>query len=195
MPDPVLIAIFAAGASRRLGTPKQFVCIDNQPLVRRQAQTAIDAAIGPVLVITGCHADKTAASVADLPVTVIHNNEWEEGLAASVRTASREAIACQAAGLMIVHCDQYALTAADLQTLHAAWRRTPAAACLSRADDHLGPPSILPAVSLPQLLKLAGDRGPRAILSGLVEVVDIPIPNARFDLDEPSQMPPTRTNA
>src|SRR5690349_12404524 len=117
MADRLLIAILAAGASRRLGRAKQLVHLEGEPLIHRQCRIAVESKCGEVVVILGASADECAHAVADLPVTTRFNREWEEGMAASIREATRAAIEASADGLMIVQVDQYAVTPADLAQL------------------------------------------------------------------------------
>src|SRR5687768_1508691 len=123
MPDcPLVVAILAAGASRRLGQAKQLVELPGgEPLLRRQCRVALDADVGPVVVVLGCHADACAAAVTALPVTIRVNVGWEEGLASSIRHAARAATDASAAALLIVHGDQYRVTAGDLRLVNAVW--------------------------------------------------------------------------
>src|SRR4051794_599447 len=106
MADELLVAVLAAGASRRLGRPKQLVELDGQPLVRRQCRTAVEAAIGPIVVVLGCHHDQIAPMLSDLGLSLVTNDEWEEGMAASVRAVTRVAMAAGAAAVLLFHCDQ-----------------------------------------------------------------------------------------
>lgn len=188
MPDRLLVAILAAGASRRLGRPKQLVERDGETLVRRQSRTALAAAVGAVIVVLGCDGERVAPELADLEVEVVVNQEWTEGMAASVRTATRAAMAAGAAGVLLCHCDQYAITPADLVRLHQAWISSPSTAHLSRDGEHVGPPAILPARLFPLMLKLEGDTGPRAVIQGDPDVREIPVPSASLDVDRPSDL-------
>ena len=52
--DRLVLAILAAGASRRLGQPKQLVSLEGELLLRRQCRIALEAQIGRVAVILGC---------------------------------------------------------------------------------------------------------------------------------------------
>jgi len=190
MSDALLIAILAAGASRRLGQPKQLVKLNGEPLLRRQSRIAIEAAIGPVTVILGCRADRCAATIADLPLVTRLNENWMEGMASTIRVAASAAIQTCAAGLLIVQCDQYRVTAADLQRLHAGWTETKTRSCRSHHGEYFGPPVIFPARCFDALLKLSGDEGARRVLANLApnEIVSVDLPNAAYDLDLPSQL-------
>lgn len=191
MRDELLIAILAAGASRRLGQPKQFVSVNGESLLRRQCRVAIESCIAPVAVICGCQADSCIAEIADLPVTIRRNEQWREGIASSIREATRAAIENNAVALLILHGDQYRITAQDLRTLHAAWSASgPSVACRSRYADYAGPPVILPAALFGELMQLRGDEGARRVLSTLDadSLIDVAMPNAIYDLDLPAQL-------
>jgi CTP:molybdopterin cytidylyltransferase MocA len=195
MPDALLVAILAAGASRRLGRPKQLLDLNGETLVRRQCRTALDAAIGPVVVVLGCHHERVGAAVSDLAVQLVVNDEWEEGLAASVRAATRAAMATAAGAVLLYHCDQYAITPPDLIRLSEAWTSSPKTIFLSRDGDHIGPPAILPARLFLSMLTLKGDTGPRAILHEDRDVRKVPMPSASMDIDGPADLETLKAEA
>lgn len=191
MPGPpkLLVAVLAAGASRRLGCAKQLVAIDGEPLLRRQCRCALDAAVGPTVAILGCEADRHRRVVADLPVNVHVNREWAEGMASTLRCAV-DAAESDGAALLVVQCDQYRVTPMDLRTLREQWRADPSLAYVSRAGGYAGPPAILPIQYYDLVRGLRGDIGARAILyrppwSAPIEVVN---PRASFDLDSPEDV-------
>jgi CTP:molybdopterin cytidylyltransferase MocA len=182
----VPLFILAAGASRRLGQPKQLVPFDGEPLLRRQCRIAIDADIGSVFVVLGCRATECSVVIADLPVGVMINDGWEEGMAASLRLAARQATDDSADALLILHGDQHGVTTDALRLLHAAWQANPTRPHLSRDGDHLGPPVIIPADHFSSMMNLTGDMGARRVLRHPVEVV---IAGSAMDLNDPSQLP------
>jgi CTP:molybdopterin cytidylyltransferase MocA len=194
MPDhpAVLVAVLAAGASRRLGRPKQLVELPSgEVLLRRQCRIALDADVGNVVVVLGCKAEECAAGIADRPVTTLINAAWEEGLASSIRVAARAAMDARAAGLLVLHGDQYRVTAGDLRALHNAWQATGGGrAVRARNAEYAGPPVVLPAACLPAALTLEGEEGARRVLESLGPdgVLDVSMPNAAFDLDLPEQL-------
>ena len=186
----VLLAVLAAGASRRLGQPKQLVKLDGEPLVRRQCRIAIESQTGSVCVILGCHANECVAAIVDLSVAQIINQFWSEGLASSIRHAALAAIDKDVNGLLLVHVDQYRLTAADLQTLYATWKQSPESVSVAMYGDAIGPPVIFPRHCFANLLELNGDVGARRVIASQPAhaVLRVSIPNAIQDLDEPSQL-------
>jgi molybdenum cofactor cytidylyltransferase len=187
----LLLAILAAGASRRLGQPKQLVALAGEPLLRRQCRIALEARIGPVAVILGCHAARCAATIVDLPVARHINERWAEGLGTSIRHAAQAAMAADVSGLLLLHVDQYRLTAADLQSLHVAWVASQClSACATMHGDEFGPPVIFPRRWFADLLQLNGDAGARSVLAKLPAdaLLRVEIPNAIHDLDLPAQL-------
>jgi CTP:molybdopterin cytidylyltransferase MocA len=187
-PD-LVVAVLAAGASRRLGRAKQLVSIGGEPLLRRQCRCALTARVGDVVAILGCDEARHREVIVDLPVDVRVNDEWEEGLAATLRSAVRAAQERQAA-LLVLPCDQYRIISDDLRTLYEHWRWMPNIACVSRWGRYAGPPAILPIDDHDDVLRLHGDIGARSLLYDLRRhrPDEIPNPRATYDLDSPEEM-------
>jgi molybdenum cofactor cytidylyltransferase len=177
--------ILAAGASRRLGRPKQLVELEGESLLRRAARAAL-AGCAPVLVVVGSRAGDMTANLAGLPVTVIGNPAWEEGMASSIR-AGIQALPPGAAGVLFMVCDQIAVDGALVRRLLEAWRDHPDAVIACGYAGTRGTPSIFPARSFPELLELQGDRGARGLLQG--EAVVVPFPEGEADVDVPEDLP------
>jgi len=129
--------ILAAGASRRLGRPKQLVALEGETLLRRAARAAL-AGCAPVLVVLGSGADAMAANLAGLPVMLVGNAAWETGMASSIRAGIR-ALPAGAAGVLFLVCDQIAVDGALVRRLLEARAGHPESvvACGYVAVDHL----------------------------------------------------------
>ena len=181
----LLVVILAAGASRRLGSPKQLVSVDGEPLLRRQCLRALDARIGQVLVVLGCDAGRHRKVIADLQLEVQVNDEWQEGMASTLRRAVGLASERHAAALLVLPCDQYRITSCDLRALRHTWRLSPSRACVSRWEDRTGPPVILPFECYGEVLQLRGDTGARPVLYNATRSRPVEVVNARaaYDLD------------
>ncbi len=83
--EPAAAIVLAAGDSSRYGKTKQLLDWHGEPFVRAVAKTALEAGCSPVVVVTGSDAEQVESAVKDLPVTVVHNPDWKEGQASSIR--------------------------------------------------------------------------------------------------------------
>jgi molybdenum cofactor cytidylyltransferase len=186
----VVCAILAAGASRRLGQPKQLLPIDDQPMIRRIASVALASRADAVAVLLGAHADGIARALGDLPaLETVLVSTWADGLSASVRAAAGWAQRRGAQALLLAVGDQVALTSARLDALIAAsdgGRRLVA----STYDGVRGVPALIPSAHFPALGRLTGDVGARELLRAAgPEVVELHWPAGARDIDERADLP------
>lgn len=77
--------ILAAGASRRLGRPKQLVPYGDGPLLAKVVASVRSWPVDLVVVVLGAHADEILDAVEFGDAVVLLNEEWEEGMASSLR--------------------------------------------------------------------------------------------------------------
>lgn len=77
--------ILAAGKSSRYGQPKQLLEWKGKPFIRHVAETALQAGLKPILVVTGHHHAEIESHLQDLPVSIVHNPNYEQGQSTSVR--------------------------------------------------------------------------------------------------------------
>lgn len=176
--------ILAAGASRRLGRPKQLVELDGESLLRRAVRAAL-AGCAPVLVVVGSRAGDMAAHLAGLPVTVVANEAWETGMASSIRCGIR-ALPAGAEAVLFLVCDQIAVDGALVRRLLEARAEHPDAVIACGYGGARGTPSIFPGRCFPALQELQGDRGARGLLG---EAVVVPFPEGERDVDRPEDLP------
>jgi molybdenum cofactor cytidylyltransferase len=151
--------ILAAGASRRLGRPKQTVLFHGESLLDRAVRLALDAGLTPVLVVVP-EAAPFAKPLRNLRCIVFENPAAGEGIASSIRTGIDEAMRLKVPGIVVMACDQPALTAVHLRALCDAPEQTTGSAYAGR----VGIPAYFPASSFPSLLTLTGDTGARDLL-------------------------------
>jgi len=161
----VAIAVLAAGESKRLGRPKQLVEVEGAPLVRHVATRCSELRGGSVGVVVGANAAAVEQALGELRVARIANGAWQEGIASSIRAATKWAEASRANALVIVLGDQPLITGAHLAALRDAWLAgAPIAA--SRYDNILGAPAIFDRSKWPLLAQLQGDQGAGRLLYG-----------------------------
>ncbi|WP_433167896.1 nucleotidyltransferase family protein [Kribbella sp. CA-247076] len=78
--------LLAAGAGRRLGTPKALVRdAAGVPWVVLAGRLLRSAGCSPLVVVVGASADRVRAELAAEPVEVVEATDWAEGMGASLR--------------------------------------------------------------------------------------------------------------
>jgi molybdenum cofactor cytidylyltransferase len=181
-------AVLAAGPATRFGSPKALVRLGGTPIVHQAAARAAAVAGQSVSVILGANARDIAPALRQSAATTVVNRDWAEGLASSIRTAVRTAPP-RCDGLLLLLCDQVAITSDDLRRLYLAWRRHPILIAAALHGGAPGLPAIFPRWAFSDLLDLRGDRDPRLVLRRTVDrVVRVPMANAGIDLDTPEDL-------
>ena len=182
------LVLLAAGASRRLGQPKQLLRIDGETLVHRAARLGLATTPAQALLVLGAQADATWAAIEDLDLQRVDCPDWSDGLGASLR-AGLAAVSPECEGALVLLCDQPALDAAHLQSLVGSWRHDPARAVASAYAGVLGVPALLPRAWFEALSRNTGDRGARDLLRERVDDVKaIPAPALSMDIDRPGDI-------
>jgi molybdenum cofactor cytidylyltransferase len=182
------ILVLAAGASTRLGQPKQLVKLGGRPALHRVVSNAVAIAGHAVTVVIGAHARDLTHLLGHSPASVILNREWEEGMAASIRRGMAALpAACEA--VMILLGDQVAVTVDDLKRLVSAWKEQDSVIASATYERHVGVPAIFPRICFSELTELRGDTGARMVLErNSYRLVRVPMSNAAIDLDTPEDL-------
>jgi molybdenum cofactor cytidylyltransferase len=157
----VAAVILAAGASRRLGRPKQDIVIAGETLLLRAVRIAREASLSPVVVVTRQGSEHSKNLQSDEAIIVATNHEADEGLASSIRCGISLVSKHAPAGAVILACDQPALRADHLRALAEDKNRVAASAYAGS----IGVPAYFPATSFELLLQLRGDAGARKLLT------------------------------
>jgi molybdenum cofactor cytidylyltransferase len=169
----IAAVVLAAGASTRLGEPKQMVVLAGETLLERAVRMAREAGCSPVIVVLGASAQRIEEQCDLSDATVLVNDLWSEGMGSSVRLGV--AAARDVDGVVLMTCDQPAVTAAHLRALMAMGGVT-----ASAYAGKCGVPAYFPKDAFAGLLELRGDSGARDLLLG---AATIELPHGEVDVD------------
>ncbi len=180
--------ILAAGASARMGRPKQLLRLDGRSLIQHVAGTVLASPAWPVVVVLGAQAAAIRPELARLPVIVVENKEWEEGLSSSIRAGVGviESFSLSLDAAMLVLCDQPGITAKAIVSLADACRSGTNSIAASHYDGHPGPPVIFRRAHFHELMELHGPAGAKPVVARhLGSLATIDFPELEVDLDTP----------
>jgi molybdenum cofactor cytidylyltransferase len=188
-PPACALVLLAAGASRRMGRPKQLLPVAGLPLLRRVAERALAAPVSPVIVVLGAHAAEIAPCLNGLRLRIVINDCWQDGMGSSVRVGMQALLTAgtpAADAVIVALADQPDCSADHFRRLIEARRTTGRTIVASEYEGVRGPPVLFAARYFPELLALQGDTGARPLLQSYAhEVAAVPLSTAR-DLDTPA---------
>ena len=179
--------VLAAGPSTRLGRPKQLVSYRDSTLVEHAVNQALVYCGAGLVVVTGAHHEEVVTALNGLPVEAVYNPEWREGMGSSIRTgAIRTNAQCRAILLML--CDQPAISRADFSALVDTWVSRPECIAAAEYAGTCGAPAIFPGIFREKLMCLSGDEGAKRIIKNAQCVSAVKMPSAEFDVDTPDDL-------
>jgi molybdenum cofactor cytidylyltransferase len=185
------VVVLAAGASRRMGEPKQLLRCGGESLLRRAVQAALGSRCRPVVVVLGAYAEALGGEAAGAQVAF--NEEWAEGMSSSIRCGLRALDAAtseQVDAAILMLCDQPFVTSEVIKRLVAAYeeKRTTLVASRYESGGELttGVPALFSRELFAELMGLRGAEGAkRVIMRHASEATVVSVPEASFDVDTP----------
>jgi molybdenum cofactor cytidylyltransferase len=177
--------ILAAGASGRLGRPKQNLEYKQQTLLQRTIATAISSGCEPVIVVLGANAQIIKPFIKDQPVQLLENPDWAEGMASSLRAGiqflSQYPEVEQA---LVLLCDQPFVSVELIAALFDKQKESGKPIAASYYNDIPGVPVLFSRSFFPELLTLTGDEGAKKLLrKHPQDVVTVSFEQGRIDID------------
>ncbi len=167
------------------GTDKLLMPVDGIAQLRRIVLQALMTGC-PVLVTVRAEDAARRAALVGLDVGVVSVLDAGEGMAASLRAGG--AAVAKGRALMVVPADMPEIGTQDLSVMIAAHLVMPEAILRGAAGAVAGHPVVLPGDLVPELARMVGDSGARALIAGNAgRVVLVPLPGRRatLDLDNP----------
>ena len=191
-PRRVAAVVLAAGRSTRMGGPNKLLAdIARRPLVRIAAEEALASRAKPVIVVTGHQREQVEKALAGLPVELVHNPDFADGLGTSVR-AGIAAVPADADGAIVCLGDMPQVDAGLIDRLIAAFDPDQGAlVVMPTFEGRRGNPVLWSRRFFPDLTAIEGDVGARHLIGRYSEaVVEVPLAGkaALVDVDTPEAL-------
>jgi len=167
--------ILAAGASRRLGEPKQLLAYRGRTLLDATLSAARACGFDQLLVTLGAAGAQVRTAVDLGNAEVVENPEYSTGCSSSIAAALRS-VDSRADGLVLLLGDQPGIKPSDVARLTADVKGSMA---VCRYDDGLGHPMWFRRDMFTELSQLHGDMAVwRLLHSGRYEIREVPVEGA-----------------
>lgn len=165
----VAIVILAAGKATRMGKGgkhKLLAEFNGVPLVRRCALTALGSDAASVVVVTGHRRREIEAALGALPLTLVDNPDYADGMASSLIAGLSSKPADGTDGTLVMLADMPGISIAHLNALISAFRNSGGKAIVRAVScGKPGNPVVLPRSLNHVILRLGGDVGARDIIT------------------------------
>ncbi|HVP21457.1 MAG TPA: selenium cofactor biosynthesis protein YqeC [Anaerolineaceae bacterium] len=161
---PVAGIVLAAGGSTRFGKSKPLLDWKGKPFVHKIVQTAMDAGLNPILVITGYEGEAVRDAVIDLGVKFVFNPDWISGQASSVK-AGLQALPDETGGAIFLLADQPQVTVTLLKAELDLYRQQLPPVIAPIIDGRRANPVLFDRAAFPALQTISGDSGGRQVFS------------------------------
>ena len=184
------IIILAAGESKRMGSPKQLLQIEGKSLIHRTAEIALATDCYPVVMVIGANKPQIAPEIVDLPLTIIDNPMWHEGMSSSVKIGLAGVYMTykEVEAVIILVCDQPYLSVSLLERMVEIYTTKKPRLIACRYGEELGVPALFDRTLFEELLDLKGDKGAKPVLmKHLDEAHILQFEAGSIDLDTPDE--------
>ncbi|WP_262027856.1 NTP transferase domain-containing protein [Microvirga sp. Mcv34] len=185
----VAAILLAAGRGTRFGSdPKLLARVGGRPLVHHAASAAVGSRADPVIVVTGHHAEEIERALEELPIQIVRNTAFMNGLSTSLK-AGFAALPPQSRAAIVLLGDMPMVEARLIDALVQAWHDMgEPMALVPTIEGRRGNPVVLSRDLADQIERLSGDSGAGPILRGRSDVVEYPVddPAILQDVDTPA---------
>lgn len=183
--------VLAAGEARRMGANKLLLPWGERSVLREVLHQLARSRVDEVILVVGHEADRVRGHAAGEGIKIVHNPEYREGMAASIRHGLL-AVDREAEAFLVVLGDQPGISSPVIDALIDAFHKNyPAKKIIAPAHRGVrGNPVLFAASFRSQALGIHGDSGLRRILADHPRellTVEVASEAVLRDLDTPEQ--------
>jgi molybdenum cofactor cytidylyltransferase len=181
------IIILAAGSSSRMGQSKQLLEIDNTTLLRKTVLTALACDIKNNYVVLGANVEAHRKTINDLPIQIVINDEWNNGMGRSLKKGLDVATASSPVleGVTVLVCDQPMLTSQYLNNILQQYLDTRKGIVASQYAQTIGVPAFFSKQFFERLNTMGDQQGAKKIIEKYPEAVQtVDFSGGEIDLDK-----------
>lgn len=182
------IIILAAGASQRMGSPKQLLQFRGHSLLRHALEEATLSGATQTALILGANAELMKSEIPRSGVMLLENHDWQRGVGSSIRIGVNYfAGQTTVSAVLIMNCDQPLVSRQFINHLIRTWTIKHPTIVAAEFKGIQSLPAIFDRVVFGELLRLPHSAGPKEIILRYHnELIGVEFEQAGFDVDSPS---------
>lgn len=164
----VVGVVLAAGESRRMGRLKALLPFGSRTVIEQVLHSLLHVGLADLAVVLGHRADDIVAVLEPLPVRVLYNPEYRQGMTTSVQVALGALRPIPDAYLLAL-VDQPQISPGPVQQLLEVWTQTRKGIIIPTYQGKRGHPIILAARYRQEVLDLGPHQGLNLVTRGHLE--------------------------
>ena len=185
----VVGVVLAAGESRRMGKLKALLPFGERTVIEQVIHDLLQVDLDGVAVVLGHRAAEIAAVVESLPVQIVYNADYRQGMTSSAQAAMRE-IEPVPEAYMLALVDQPHLGSEPAQRVLEAFRQSQQGLVIPTYQGKRGHPIALSSKYRDEALALGPDQGLNLVTRGHPDdTMEIPLADDFIlqDMDYPEE--------
>lgn len=159
------IVVLAAGASKRLGTPKQLLPYNSSTLLQDTIRKLSQVQNSKIYVVLGAHYQMIAPTIENMSVVILQNKDWESGMSSSISVGISHLLEKD-------NCSQVLITLADLPLLNSQHynallnihNKSSSGITITKYINNTGVPALFNRKHFTALACLQGDEGAKPLI-------------------------------
>ncbi|SFR47050.1 molybdenum cofactor cytidylyltransferase [Robiginitalea myxolifaciens] len=193
MPDEIATLVLAAGASRRMGSPKALLPWGQRTVLEHlleeiHAQANAEYAADSLIIVTGAHHDQIKSAIPSWSDMLEYNASWDQGMGNSLafgiqRTQEKFP---NAIAVMILLVDQPLIDRKYIRTLKEYSKEYPKKIIASRYAEGFGAPAIIPAILWDYMLLESPKQGAKSWMRKQAAILSPELHPDLRDIDTPA---------
>jgi len=187
------LLLLAAGASSRMGSPKQLLPIEGKPLLIHLLEEIFKTDYRLAVIVVGAHADAIQNTLNERAIDIIKNSNWQSGIGSSISCGVNYLLkkVSKLETICVLTTDQFFVNSLHLMNLSQQFDRSYKQGKTIVASEYnkmAGVPAIFHQSEFEKLRHLKEDIGARKIIiqaQSENKVATIPFPDGKYDIDTP----------
>lgn len=159
--------ILSAGESSRMGQPKALLPVNGIRFVEKIVSALKSTAVGNIIIVLGHNAAEMRQKISELPVTILINQDYQQGQLSSLQVALRHLQSGESNpvdGILVHLVDHPYLSGELVNLMISRFYETRKLIVVPRFHGRRGHPVIFSRALFPELLAAPPDQGAKPVV-------------------------------